>query len=151
MAIDGMKEVLGMLGNIRKRATRNRIARKAVTKAAQEVTKASKREMVHEDRTKALRKSQGYRVKTYQDTAVAIVGARGNYQTTWTSGSGRVYPVNPVYYDHLVEQGHAGPHPAKPFPHLKPAWLASKEQCKAIMEQVLSEEFYKEMAKLGRS
>ncbi len=147
--IGGLTQVLANLQNIAKRSTRNRIARKAVTKAAQIVTKASRQQMVHEDRTKALRKSQGQKVKTYSDSAVAVVGARGNYKTTWTSASGRVYPVRPVFYDHLVELGHGGPRPAKAFPHLKPAWEASKTACAAIMEKVLAEEFYKEMVKAG--
>ncbi len=142
-----MKMVLANLQSVAKRSTRNKIARKAVTKAARIVAKASKQMMVHEDRTKALRKSQGQKIKTYADSAVAVVGARGNYRTTWTSASGRVYPVRPVFYDHLVEMGHGGPRPARAFPHLKPAWEASKAECATIMEKTLAEELYKEMVK----
>lgn len=83
-----------------KQGIRSRVLRKAITKAAQPLTKDAKRRVGL--RTKQLKKSIGYRVKVYRTTGnvFAAIGPRQGFRSTYLGK-----PVDPIKYAHIHERG----------------------------------------------
>lgn len=89
--------------------------RRAIAKAARRLVKAAKEKCPK--RSGQLKKSLGFKPRTYKTGVFAIVGPRSGFRTE-INGK----PHDPKKIAHLVELGHGGPHaaPAKPF--LRPAF-----------------------------
>jgi len=88
--------------------------RRGVAKAARRVVKAAKARCPK--RTGQLKKSLGYRPRTYKAGVFAIVGPRKGFAS---EVNGRRH--DPAKIAHLVELGHGGPHAAEAKPFLRPA------------------------------
>ena len=89
--------------------------RRGVAKAARQLVKGAKARAPV--RTGQLKKSLGFRPRTYKGTVLAIVGPRRGFATTDETGKKH----DPARIAHLVEMGHGGPRPAPPHPFLRPA------------------------------
>jgi HK97 gp10 family phage protein len=89
--------------------------RRAISKAARRLVKAAKAKCPK--RSGQLKKSLGFKPRTYKTGVFAIVGPRSGFRTMV---DGR--PHDPKKIAHLVELGHAGPHAAQAKPFLRPAF-----------------------------
>ncbi len=121
------------------------ISQKAATEAIQKGMRAAC-QLIAKDakarvrvRTGLLRKSIGWKVKTYPSKiVVGIVGPRKTFKTRIdgkivrrslrTQVNGKW--VNPVKYAHLVEFGTVH---SRPFPFMRPAWDANRGKIGAIL------------------
>ncbi len=92
----------------------NKHARRGVAKAARRLVAAAKQKCPKQ--TGQLKKSLGYRPKTYKSGPLAIVGPRTGFRIV-VNGK----PHDPAKIAHLVENGHGGPHAAPAHPFLRPA------------------------------
>ena len=90
--------------------------RRGVAKAARRLVKAAKTRAPVD--SGQLKRSLGYRPKTYKQNVLAIVGPRKGFRAV--DGKGKAH--DPAKIAHLVEMGHAGPHPARAKPFLRPAF-----------------------------
>lgn len=97
--------------------------RRGVAKAARLMVKAAKAKCPI--RTGQLKKSLGFRPRTYKTGVFAVIGPRGGFQTV--GGDGRKH--DPKKIAHLVEMGHGGPHAAEAKPFLRPAMYETAPQC----------------------
>lgn len=97
--LKGLQQAINSLQGL-SRTVRNKILRKAITKAVQPITKDAKARAPR--RTGALRKSIGYKVVTYKrnGTVTGVIGPRKGF-ARMLNGS----RIDPVYYAHLVELG----------------------------------------------
>ena len=158
---EGLPEVLGILDAIGEPKTRQRIEKKAVTKAAQPLAKAVKAKApVSTPATRhapklddgLYRKSIGYGVKfnKRQGWWEAKIGAR-----TWFrklighTGDGKPVYQNPVNYGHLLELG-APAIGVAAQPHMRPAFDSHLGTSQKIMVDTVNEEIIKEAGKPGR-
>lgn len=89
--------------------------RRAIAKAARRIVKAAKEKCPK--RSGQLKKSLGFRPRTYKTSVFAVVGPRSGFRTE-IGGK----PHDPKKIAHLVELGHGGPHAAQPKPFLRPAF-----------------------------
>lgn len=92
----------------------NKHARRGVSKAARILVKAAKTKCPKD--TGQLRKSLGFKPKTYKTGVIAIVGPRTGFRIVINDK-----PHDPAKIAHLVEGGHGGPHTAPAHPFLRPA------------------------------
>jgi HK97 gp10 family phage protein len=104
-----------------------------------------------------LKRSIKRKVKTYPSgVTVAVIGPDRNVvgKPKADLGSGKDVKVKrrplriPHKYAHLVEGGHAGPHPARPHRFLAPAYAANATKAVAAARKVLLETFKAEAVKL---
>lgn len=122
-----------------KRGVRTRVLRKATTKAAQPVAKEARRNAPV--RSRQLRRSIGYRVRTYPSGVVlAAIGPRAGFRTTY---AGRV--INPTKYAHLVELGTR--RGVAPRLFLRRAWESHKAGAAETMRREIAEGVAREAAK----
>lgn len=137
-----------------KQGARNRVLRPAVTKALKPLL-ASARSLARV-RTGLLRRSLHWKTLTYRRSGVVVglVGARTGFKAT-RQGKRTITPlgkkykalgINPVRYAHLVEFGHGGPRPARPYPFLRPAWDANK----ALVARIVQAEVAAGLARLAQ-
>lgn len=89
--------------------------RRAVAKAARRLVRAAKEKCP--TKSKQLKKSLGFKPRTYRTGVFAIVGPRSGFRKE-INGK----PHDPKKIAHLVELGHAGPHAAEAHPFLRPAF-----------------------------
>jgi HK97 gp10 family phage protein len=108
--------------------------RRAVKKSARRVVKAAKAR-APVGRTGLLKKSLGYKPRTYKSNVLAIVGPRTKFRMADSPYGG---PHNPAVIAHLIEMGHGGPHPAAPHPFVRPAWDSTKSECQRIIAAELT-------------
>jgi len=94
-------------------------SRAAIAKAARRLVKAAKEKCPK--RSGQLKKSLGFKPRTYKSGVYAIVGPRSGFRTV--DDNGRVH--DPAKIAHLVEFGHGGPHAAEAHPFLRPAFDAT--------------------------
>jgi HK97 gp10 family phage protein len=144
--IRGLDVVLGVLVEM-KRSLRNRIIRKAITKASQPIMKSMKA-LAPRD-SGLLRRSIGRRTKTTRrGEVVAVIGPRSKpsfKQQVRVGGKGkgkrmkggRLVIRNPVRYAHLVEFGTRHSR-AKPF--MRPAFDANQRQARQMIEKIVWDE-----------
>lgn len=92
----------------------NKAARPALAKAARRIVKAAKARCPVE--TGQLRKSLGFKPRTYKSGVYTIVGPRTGFRVVVNN-----VPHDPAKIAHLVEMGHGGPHAAPAHPFLRPA------------------------------
>ena len=97
--------------------------RRGVAKAARLMVKSAKAKCPV--RTGQLKKSLGFRPRTYKTGVFAVIGPRGGFETV--GGDGRKH--DPKKIAHLVEMGHGGPHAAEAKPFLRPAMYETAPQC----------------------
>ena len=103
--------------------------RRAIAKAARKVVKAAKQRCP--TRSKQLKKSLGFRPRTYKSGVFAVVGPRKGFREV-VNGK----PHDPAKIAHLVELGHGGPHAAEAKPFLRPAM---DETAKSNVQLIASE------------
>jgi len=113
--LDGAKELEKKLNTLPVKLQKKH-ARKAIAKAARRTVKAAKKRVPK--RTGQLKKSLGFRPRTYKTGVFAIIGPRKGFRTVDEAGR----PHDPAKIAHLVEMGHGGPYPAEPHPFLRPAF-----------------------------
>jgi len=101
--------------------------RRGVAKAARLMVKSAKAKCPV--RTGQLKKSLGFRPRTYKTGVFAVIGPRGGFQTV--GGDGRKH--DPKKIAHLVEMSHGGPHAAEAKPFLRPAMYETANLCKSII------------------
>lgn len=104
--------------------------RRGVAKAARIVVKAAKANAPK--RSGQLKKSLGYRPKTYKSGVFAIVGPRKGFRIN-INGK----PHDPAKIAHLVEMGHGGPHAAPEKPFLRPAMDSTRGQQMAVIGEAM--------------
>jgi HK97 gp10 family phage protein len=114
--------------------------RRAIAKAARVLVKAAKAKCPK--KTGQLKKSLGFRPRTYKTGLVAIVGPRTGFKTVV---NGR--PHDPANIAHLVELGHAGPHAAEAHPFLRPAMDETASGNVALIAAELTKGLAEEAAK----
>lgn len=116
--------------------------RRGVAKAARVLVKAAK--ALAPVRSGLLKKSLGFRPRTYKHTVLAVIGPR---KETKASAAKRIKAGKALRYRgvvggkihipakiaHLVEGGHGGPHPAPPHPFVKPAMDANMAAMNTII------------------
>lgn len=148
MELVGWKELTHLLNELPKRVARKGL-RQAISAAASPIVKAAKSNAAK--LTGTLKKSIKKKIKTYSDgNVVAIIGADRSIVGQRITKGGKVKRVVPANYIHLVEKGHAGPHPASAKPFLRPAYENHKQQAVGIAEKKLKEVIENEAAKLGK-
>jgi HK97 gp10 family phage protein len=142
-----------------KRATKNRIVRKAVTSGTNPMNRAAKASSKFIDRTGLLRKSIGKKVRTYRNSGatIGVIGPRRGFARnrnvlgSWNASTGHrsinQVRINPTHYAHLVEHGHGGPAPAGPKRFLLSSFNASKSSAIADFSSKFSVEVMSEAAK----
>lgn len=89
--------------------------RRAISKAARRLVKAAKEKCPK--RSGQLKKSLGFKPRTYKTGVFAVVGPRSGFRTEVNGKS-----HDPKKIAHLVELGHSGPHAAQAKPFLRPAF-----------------------------
>jgi HK97 gp10 family phage protein len=97
--------------------------RRGVAKAARLMVKSAKTKCTV--RTGQLKKSLGFRPRTYKTGVFAVIGPRGGFETVGKDGKKH----DPKKIAHLVEMGHGGPRPAMPKPFLRPAMYETAPEC----------------------
>src|SRR5262249_3315811 len=121
------------------------------------VVRAAKARLVTQTNQRILRKSLGFKVRTYGDKVVGIIGPRTGFRTivgyrTYGKDGTRLgvreRVKKPIYEDpakiaHLVEFGHGGPHPAPAHPFLRPAFDGTKKEA----QDTVTDETWKEIEK----
>lgn len=130
--LDGLQEVLANLDGVAKKV-RKKAVRTGVAKAGRLLARAAKANSP-QGGTGQLKRSIGSKVKTYPSgVVVAIVGPRKGFAVVDAKGKKH----DPANIAHLVEFGHAGPHPAPAHPFLRPAFDTSKGAClQAIADEI---------------
>lgn len=113
----------------------NKHGRRAISKAARLLVKAAKTKCPK--KTGQLRKSLGFKPKTYKTGVYAIVGPRSGFAT---NVDGKKH--DPKKIAHLVEGGHGGPHAAPAHPFLRPAM----DQTSASNMALIADEIRKGLA-----
>lgn len=139
-----------------------------VTKASRLVNKAAKAKLATA-KTKAavrkknnlvgstglLRESMGFRVRRYRnENVIGVIGPAHGFRK---QVGVRVLPGresklgDPIFHDpakiaHLVEFGHAGPHPAPPHPFMRPAMYETQDECMEIIRAALEQTIISEAA-----
>jgi len=156
---EGLPEVLGILDTLGEPKVRQRIEKKAVTKAVQPMAKTAKAlcpvstpQTKHSPPLKAglLKKSIGWAVKQRKGGGmwVGLVGPRKGFkvQIGQRAKTGKAVYQNPIPYAHLVELGapNAG---VGATPFLRPAFDQHKGQAEKTMADVVMAELAKEAAK----
>jgi HK97 gp10 family phage protein len=137
--LDGLAGTLQALASKQKRV-RQALQRKAMRRANAPVLKAAKGLLADNKRTGQLRKSLGSKVKAYKSgVVIGIIGPRRGFKITVTNAAGESVNVDPMYYAHLVEYGHGGPHPAPAHPFMRPAIDTTRQQVVAIIKQTVAE------------
>jgi HK97 gp10 family phage protein len=138
----------------------NRVVRAANTKLMRPVLKAAKQRVPVE--FGVLKESLGIKTKTFPKKGVifTVVGARSGFHKPIGSevkrkAEGRgakplklTYVRSPTKYAHLVEFGHAGPHPAKAHPFVRPAWDGQRTSMIPRYRAMLRDGLDREVAKL---
>jgi HK97 gp10 family phage protein len=110
-----------------------KVLRSAVAKGGRIVRKAVKA-ATPVGKTKNLKRNAFMRTRTYGgQTVAAIIGHK------WPKGA----------HAHLVEFGHAGPHPAPPHPFMRLAWDATKAQARRTTEDWIRDGVLYQAAILG--
>lgn len=97
--------------------------RRGVAKGARLMVKAAKAKCPV--RTGQLKKSLGFRPRTYKTGVFAVIGPRSGFETTDENGKKH----DPKKIAHLVEMGHGGPRAAPPHPFLRPAMYETAGAC----------------------
>lgn len=157
--VSGLGPVLQAMQGM-KLGVRNKALRRGVTKATRLVRKAAKALAPVDTTTVGLtekgvyKKSIDVKVSVKGDRVVGIVGPkRMKVQTGVRRRKGKKSEVGEAVYQdpsrigHLLEFGHAGPHPAAAKPHMRPAWDANKNQA----SKIIADECWLEIAKWSRS
>lgn len=157
--VSGLGEVLTAMKGI-KLGLRNKALRRGILKAGRRVAKAAKALAPVDTTTAGLmernvyKKSLTAKVSVKGDRVVGIVGPeRKRVQVNVRRRKGKDSEVgDPVYQNpgnigHLLEFGHAGPHPAPAKPHLRPAWDANKNEA----VKIIGEECWAELQKWAKS
>ncbi len=154
-SIAGSGDVVLRLQNVSKQV-RNKLLRKAVTKAVQPVTKQAKAnaknvtsQATSDDLLGQVMKSTGLfakaigsKVKTYPSgVVVGIIGARSGFNRVVGvrvrgKNIGKAINADPIYYGHLVE---FGTHRSRAKPVMRPAWDQKKDEASATLHQVLGD------------
>lgn len=116
-------------------------ARAAVAKAARRLVKAAKQKCPQ--RTGQLRKSLGFKPRTYKAGVFAIVGPRSGFATVDENGKKH----DPKKIAHLVEGGHGGPRAAPAHPFLRPAFDETSQSNIALIAAELARGVAEEVAK----
>ncbi len=158
--LQGLQEAISSLQGL-KRSVRNRILKKAITKAVQPITKDAKARAPR--RSGALRKSIYYKVVSYRrnGTVAGVIGPRKGFARVLDGKR-----IDPVYYAHLVELGRKGVSVKKvkvlsdgtrfygstvaavaPQRFLQQAWAAGSQRAAATFAAIVAEEIRKEAAK----
>jgi HK97 gp10 family phage protein len=117
-----------------------KIGRRAIAKAARKLVKAAKARVPM--RSGQLKKSIGYRPRTYKSNVVAIVGPRKGFATTV---DGKRH--DPAKIAHLVELGHGGPYAAEAKPFLRPAMDSTTQSNLQLIGAELASGIEQEAAK----
>lgn len=163
--VEGLSELVARMDGFKK-GVKNRALKRGMTKVARlgaKLTKAhlgsTRKLRSRDDRgTGQLKKSIGQKVYMKGGTVVTIIGPRTGFKIqvgTRTRGGKKSKPGDPIYHDpakiaHLVEFGHAGPHPAPAHPFMRPAWRELKPEVYPIMAREVQVEIEKQAAK-GRT
>lgn len=142
--IEGLEQLVANLGEMKK-AVRNRVLRKGINAATGPLLKLVKGGVPI--RTRLLYKAMGRKVKAYRASGVTvgIIGPRVGFATEVDGKK-----IDPAKYAHLVEYGHAGPHPAPPHPFVRPAWDQGKAAAQATMKEKILVEIEAEARKLPK-
>lgn len=150
--VTGLEDLVGRMHGI-KRGIRNKLLRKATSKAGRAVRKIAKANCPvntdpHLTVKGLMKKSMGLRVKaTRSGAVVGVIGPRKGFKAqVGTRRDGRPIFQDPAKIAHLVEYGHGGPHPAPPHPFMRPAWDSGATTALAIYRDVLGAG----LAELGR-
>lgn len=106
--------------------------RRGVAKGARLMVKSAKAKAPV--RTGQLKKSLGFRPRTYKTGLFAVIGPRAGFETVDESGKKH----DPKKIAHLVEMGHGGPRPAPPHPFLRPAMYETASACSAKIAEELT-------------
>jgi HK97 gp10 family phage protein len=141
VTLDGLKETFDTLKDL-SRTIRNRILRKACTKAAQPLVRLAKQHAPRE--SGLLRKSIGYVVKTSKKrgTVSFYMGPRSDKGKVVSfrrndTGKSRTQKRDPRFYKHLIEKGTSH---GRAFPFMKPAWQSGNQSAKQILITVITAE-----------
>lgn len=155
MKLTGVADLVRTLNSL-KRGVRNKISRGPLAKAGRAVAKEAKSRAPVD--TGALRRSLTSVVRTGRSGVYVMVGpetgTKKNKRTGITSKTAfgkwldnQGIKNRPANYAHLVEFGHAGPHPAPPRPFFRRAIEASKSKVIAILREGIKENLAKYYAK----
>lgn len=129
MQLEGHEQLVAKLNHLPLKLQRKH-TRAALNKAARRLVRAAKDRVPK--RTGALKKSLGFRLRTYKSNVLAIVGPRSGFRTE-VDGK----PYDPIKVAHLVEMGHGGPRPAPAHPFLRPAFDATVKSNLALIAEEL--------------
>lgn len=162
-SVIGDKEVIANLHSLPSRVQR-KILRKVLRRVVKPMVKSARSHVRR--RTGQLAKSLGVVIRTYRQTSMlSVLGPRGGFGIE-VDGE----PVDPVYYAHLVEQGHKIVTPrtvfkpkagnaSKPsragqnvqaFSFLKPAFDANEGSAKTVAISEIAKEIEKEAEKKAK-
>ncbi len=151
--LTGLDDVLRNLQGV-KRSVRNRALRTAITKVSRRMAAAAKAKV--EKRTGLLKKSLGFKVRTYKNRSVVagVIGPKTGMKQTVTLPDGTTEVEDPSKIAHFVEKGrqavsiktarvlsngtvffgrHVRAVPARPF--LRPAFDAAKGYALGIIRE----------------
>lgn len=153
--LEGMEALFRRLKRL-KQGARNRILRRALPAGTVGLLKLAKQLAPVDDGQTGVpglyRKSIGRKVSTEGGGVVVRIGARTGFKAVIRTRVRGKLAGQPVYQDpanigHLVELGHAGPSPAPPHPHLRPAWDQGQAQAKEIIAREIVAGIERELAK----
>lgn len=137
--LDGFKELERKLNELPVKLQKKH-SRRAISKAARRLVKSAKEKVPK--RSGQLKKSLGFRPRTYKSGVMAIVGPRKGFRTVVNDK-----PHDPAKIAHLVELGHGGKHAAEAHPFLRPAMDATNASNLELIAQTLREGLAEEALK----